>query len=58
MSAPLPTKGTGGGIDPLLINAFPRLYIILVSLHGLVRGSKMELGRDADTGGQVNRFEG
>ena len=29
------------------------LYIILISLHGLVRGDKMELGKDADTGGQV-----
>ncbi|GAV72021.1 Glycos_transf_1 domain-containing protein/S6PP domain-containing protein/Glyco_trans_4_4 domain-containing protein [Cephalotus follicularis] len=32
----------------------PRLlYIILISLHGLVRGENMELGRDSDTGGQV-----
>ncbi|KAI3845946.1 hypothetical protein MKX03_013631 [Papaver bracteatum] len=30
-----------------------RLYIILISLHGLVRGENMELGRDSDTGGQV-----
>ncbi|KAK1324021.1 putative sucrose-phosphate synthase 4 [Acorus calamus] len=30
-----------------------RLYIVLISLHGLVRGDNMELGRDADTGGQV-----
>ncbi|KAI3435641.1 hypothetical protein D9Q98_001699 [Chlorella vulgaris] len=30
-----------------------RLYVILISLHGLVRGDKMELGRDSDTGGQV-----
>ncbi|OAY63793.1 putative sucrose-phosphate synthase 4, partial [Ananas comosus] len=30
-----------------------RLYIVLVSLHGLVRGENMELGRDSDTGGQV-----
>ncbi|XP_059637446.1 sucrose-phosphate synthase 4 isoform X2 [Cornus florida] len=29
------------------------LYIILISLHGLVRGENMELGRDSDTGGQV-----
>ena len=41
------------GVDPLLVDAFPRLYIVLVSLHGLVRGTNMELGRDADTGGQV-----
>jgi len=29
------------------------VYIVLLSLHGLVRGHDMELGRDADTGGQV-----
>lgn len=29
------------------------LYIVLISVHGLVRGRDMELGRDADTGGQV-----
>ncbi|MCO5600835.1 hypothetical protein L7F22_054950 [Adiantum nelumboides] len=30
-----------------------KLYIVLISLHGLVRGEDMELGRDSDTGGQV-----
>lgn len=29
------------------------MYIQLVSLHGLVRGESIEMGRDADTGGQV-----
>jgi sucrose-phosphate synthase len=29
------------------------LYIALISLHGLIRGEEPELGRDADTGGQV-----
>lgn len=29
------------------------LYIQLFSIHGLIRGSNVELGRDADTGGQV-----
>lgn len=29
------------------------LYIILVSIHGLIRGNNLELGRDADTGGQT-----
>lgn len=29
------------------------LYIVLISVHGLVRGSELELGRDADTGGQT-----
>lgn len=31
---------------------FHNLYC-LCSLHGLVRGENMELGRDSDTGGQV-----
>ncbi|MFO7496186.1 MAG: HAD-IIB family hydrolase [Desulfobacterales bacterium] len=29
------------------------LYIQMFSIHGLVRGNNLELGRDADTGGQV-----
>lgn len=29
------------------------LYIQMFSVHGLVRGESLELGRDADTGGQV-----
>ncbi len=29
------------------------LYIVLISVHGLIRGHELELGRDADTGGQV-----
>lgn len=29
------------------------LYIQLFSIHGLIRGNMLELGRDADTGGQV-----
>lgn len=29
------------------------MYIQLFSLHGLIRGQSQELGRDADTGGQV-----
>lgn len=28
-------------------------YIVLVSIHGLIRGQQLELGRDADTGGQT-----
>ncbi|KAF9606176.1 hypothetical protein IFM89_023631 [Coptis chinensis] len=34
-------------------NKGKKLYIILISLHGLVRGDNMELGRDSDTGGQI-----
>lgn len=30
-----------------------RLYISMFSLHGLIRGTNLELGRDADTGGQI-----
>lgn len=29
------------------------LYILMISVHGLIRGKDMELGRDADTGGQI-----
>ena len=29
------------------------MYIQLFSIHGLIRGNSPELGRDADTGGQV-----
>lgn len=29
------------------------LYIVLISIHGLIRGNDLELGRDADTGGQT-----
>lgn len=30
-----------------------KLYVQMFSIHGLVRSENMELGRDADTGGQV-----
>lgn len=29
------------------------MYILLLSIHGLIRGRDLELGRDADTGGQT-----
>lgn len=29
------------------------IYILMISLHGLIRGHEMELGRDTDTGGQI-----
>jgi len=29
------------------------MYIQLISVHGLIRGHEIEMGRDADTGGQV-----
>ena len=28
-------------------------YLVLISIHGLIRGDDLELGRDADTGGQT-----
>jgi sucrose-phosphate synthase len=31
----------------------PPYYVTMLSIHGLIRGHDMELGRDADTGGQV-----
>ena len=34
-------------------NAERALYIQLYSIHGLIRGHDLELGRDADTGGQT-----
>ncbi|MDX2255871.1 MAG: HAD-IIB family hydrolase [Pseudanabaenaceae cyanobacterium bins.39] len=37
---------------PNIINNKP-LYILLISIHGLIRGYDLELGRDADTGGQT-----
>lgn len=54
-----PAAPACAAVDPtdtqldLLVNRFPRLYVVLISLHGLVRGERMELGRDPDTGGQV-----
>lgn len=29
------------------------MYVLLLSIHGLIRGHDLELGRDADTGGQT-----
>ncbi len=29
------------------------LYLLMISVHGLLRGDSLELGRDADTGGQT-----
>ncbi len=30
-----------------------KLYVVLISIHGLIRSRDLELGRDADTGGQT-----
>lgn len=34
------------------MNGIDNLYFVHISLHGLIRGENLELGRDADTGGQ------
>ena len=34
-------------------NSRQGLYLCLISIHGLIRGDDLELGRDADTGGQT-----
>ena len=41
------------GIDTDKPGDARRLYVVLVSVHGLIRGQSLELGRDADTGGQT-----
>ncbi len=34
-------------------HAGAQLYILMISMHGLIRSHDLELGRDADTGGQT-----
>lgn len=41
--------------DNPFLGRVDRLYLVLISMHGLVRGENMELGKDADTGGQVSQ---
>ena len=36
-----------------MTNQNTKKYILLISIHGLSRASNLELGRDADTGGQT-----
>jgi sucrose-phosphate synthase len=36
-----------------MTNRNTKKYILLISIHGLIRASNLELGRDADTGGQT-----
>ncbi len=42
-------------IQPAMSNASEAdgIYLVLISVHGLIRGDDLELGRDADTGGQI-----
>jgi len=52
MLSPAETTPLGAShrIEPQRLD---RLYVVMISLHGLIRGDRMELGRDSDTGGQV-----
>lgn len=50
--APLADTTARAAAEPDIVRG-PPLYLVLISLHGLVRGHEMELGRDSDTGGQV-----
>jgi hypothetical protein len=54
-----PTAGYGA-VEQLVVSGdrMPKLYCVLISMHGLVRGEHMELGKDPDTGGQVSSKEG
>jgi len=38
---------------PMPTTDSPPLYLLLISIHGLIRATDLELGRDADTGGQT-----
>lgn len=47
------SANTQGIDDMVLLDRGEPLKITLISLHGLIRAEGAELGRDADTGGQV-----
>lgn len=55
-TAPSTTAAAGPAAPPLcspenlLADKVSKLYVVLISMHGLVRGEAMELGRDPDTG--------
>lgn len=52
--ARLPRISSADAMETWAINhKGKKLYIVLISIHGLIRGENMELGRDSDTGGQV-----
>src|SRR5210317_2255344 len=56
-----PQKSVGCGAQLPMRKSFTKLKmpennglkIALISLHGLIRGENLELGRDEDTGGQT-----
>lgn len=37
----------------MMVKKEEKIYLLLISVHGLIRGHDLELGRDADTGGQT-----
>lgn len=37
----------------VIVEENEKLSLVLISVHGLIRGERLELGRDADTGGQT-----
>lgn len=49
----MPSDDAGSTPNPAPWSEQPGLYVLSLSLHGLVRGTEIELGCDADTGGQV-----
>ncbi len=55
MSSEFFERGTGPDIDvaETTSSRLTNLKITLISLHGLIRAKNPELGKDADTGGQV-----
>ena len=40
-------------MKPTLVKSQNPIYVLMISMHGLIRGHDMELGQDADTGGQT-----
>ncbi|MCT0224338.1 HAD-IIB family hydrolase [Synechococcus sp. CS-1328] len=47
-----PASAPGGTLQASEVRQEP-LRILLISIHGLIRGRQLELGRDPDTGGQT-----
>lgn len=47
------TNAAHKGNTSMTTNTSEPLYILLISIHGLIRSHDLELGRDADTGGQT-----
>ncbi len=50
---PLATVDIGYAPRATMMRPQSPRYIVLISIHGLIRSQNLELGRDADTGGQT-----